>query len=159
MVSGWDLCQAPVFLQSIINSDGKTKLYFLACQEGRRKEVERGFGMLRLKWIIVALPSRFLRKGEMQAKMKCCVILHKMMVKQLNTLVELNSTNKAGAERVAEDKEYCYERDCNGRRSVPNTVSAMFDVQAYLSIRNEFRITRRSFCNHLVNSELRNEPP
>lgn len=67
--------------------------------------MERLYDMLHSKWHIVALLSRLRRKGEVMSLMESFVIHHNMMLKYLDRLPELVSTNETGAARADEDIE------------------------------------------------------
>lgn len=70
----------PMFLQTIIEHATKKEKLLAQCQEGRRKDVEREFGVLQAKWNILGRQSRFWYQEPMKVIMHCCVILHNVMV-------------------------------------------------------------------------------
>lgn len=49
-------------------------------QEAGGKDVERAFGVLQSKWYLIARLSRFLYKETMHNIMRCCFILHNVIV-------------------------------------------------------------------------------
>jgi hypothetical protein len=49
-------------------------------QEGARKDVECGFGVLQSRWAIVKGPARFWSHKNLCMIMKECIILHNMIV-------------------------------------------------------------------------------
>lgn len=75
--------------------------------------------------------------------MRCPVSQQSVIVEVLSQLADLDSRKRACAVGVNEDIEYYYERDYSGWRSVPNTITAMFDVQACRDDKSEYAITRR----------------
>lgn len=50
--------KAPCLLHSILNPYDEFESYYASRQEGRRKDIERAFGVLRAKFHLVALPCR-----------------------------------------------------------------------------------------------------
>ncbi|XP_059623192.1 uncharacterized protein LOC132266354 [Cornus florida] len=56
----------------------KEKL-FAQRQEAARKDVERAFGVLQIKWVITQEPVRYWEKDELRLIMKTC-ILHNMII-------------------------------------------------------------------------------
>ncbi|OWY96494.1 hypothetical protein PHMEG_00033228, partial [Phytophthora megakarya] len=62
-----------------IPRDNKEK-HFAKKQEGSRKDVERGFGVLQARFAIVKGPSRFWSPTDLTDIMTACVILHNMIV-------------------------------------------------------------------------------
>ncbi|OMO63874.1 Harbinger transposase-derived protein, plant [Corchorus olitorius] len=49
-------------------------------QEACRKDVERAFGVLQSRFVIVKGPARFLRKDTLLDIMSVCIIMHNMIV-------------------------------------------------------------------------------
>lgn len=58
---------------------------------------------------IIAVPRRLCEKGQMSSVMKCCVILHNMVVEELDTLVELETSKEIGESPVGSDVECCFK--------------------------------------------------
>jgi hypothetical protein len=53
---------------------------FAAYQEGRRKDIERCFGVLQAKWAILHKPCRLWHQYDIELIIKGCVILHNMII-------------------------------------------------------------------------------
>jgi hypothetical protein len=53
---------------------------FTKAQEKARKDIERAFGVLQARFAIVRGPARFWDKKTLENIMKCCVILHNMIL-------------------------------------------------------------------------------
>ena len=53
---------------------------FTKAQESARKDIERAFGVLQARFAIVRGPARFWDKKTLVDIMKCCVILHNMII-------------------------------------------------------------------------------
>lgn len=67
-------------VKTIANPTSQSQTYFAQRQEGERKDVERAFGILQRRFWIIAQNSRFWLKEKMAAIMKCCIILHNMII-------------------------------------------------------------------------------
>ena len=53
---------------------------FTKAQEAARKDIKRDFGVLQARFAIVRGPARFWDKKTLVNIMKCCVILHNMIL-------------------------------------------------------------------------------
>ena len=53
---------------------------FTKLQEGKRKDVERAFGFLQAKWHVLARPCKLWSGKRMADVIRCCVILHNMII-------------------------------------------------------------------------------
>lgn len=82
------------FVQSIINPYNKNEKYYSGRQEGRRKYIERNFGVLQSKFHIIVIPNSLWRKEYMNTIITCCVILHSMVVKEKRPLVPLEPNSR-----------------------------------------------------------------
>lgn len=143
----------PCFLHSVLNPCTKDEKYFAAVQEGRRKDIERAFGVLQAKFHIVAVPSRLWKKEDMCTIMYCCVILHNMVVSQQRALVRLNSEEKSGSNGIDVDGdiEHCFIRnDRAGPAVVPGSIAAMCSTHEYLHSARDYMATRRLVFKHVV---------
>ncbi|ETL28352.1 hypothetical protein L916_18272 [Phytophthora nicotianae] len=67
-------------VQTISNPTDNKQRHFAKSQEGARKDVERGFGVLQSRWAIVKGPARFWSHKDLCMIMKACIILHNMIV-------------------------------------------------------------------------------
>ncbi|GJU55948.1 ALP1-like protein [Tanacetum coccineum] len=67
-------------IPELANDDHKRILYKLK-QESARKDVERAFGVLKKKWVILANPTRELKKERIMNMTYTCIILHDMIRK------------------------------------------------------------------------------
>ncbi|XP_057812312.1 uncharacterized protein LOC131026456 [Salvia miltiorrhiza] len=56
------------------------KKFFAMRQESCRKDVERAFGVLQSRFVIVANPARYWQKKHLDNIMKACIIMHNMIV-------------------------------------------------------------------------------
>jgi hypothetical protein len=54
---------------------------FTKAQEAARKDIESAFGVLQAQFAIVRGPACFWDKKTLENIMKCCVILHNMIIK------------------------------------------------------------------------------
>jgi hypothetical protein len=61
--------------------DGASR-HFAKLQESARKDIERAFGVLQARWHILKVGCRLWEKDDVMAVMKCCIILHNMIVEE-----------------------------------------------------------------------------
>ncbi|GKC90114.1 ALP1-like protein [Tanacetum coccineum] len=61
--------------------DDHKRILYKQKQESARKDVERAFGVLKKKWVILANPTRALKKERIINMMYTCIILHNMIRK------------------------------------------------------------------------------
>ena len=67
-------------INAIKDPDGKEEKYFTAKQESTRKDIERVFGRLKVKWHILKRGSRFHNIPAMNQVANVCIILHNMII-------------------------------------------------------------------------------
>ncbi|KAG7640788.1 Harbinger transposase-derived protein [Arabidopsis suecica] len=67
-------------VQTIHDPRGPKKKLFAMKQEACRKDVERAFGVLQLRFAIVAGPSRLWNKTVLHDIMTSCIIMHNMII-------------------------------------------------------------------------------
>eukprot|EP00644_Phytophthora_capsici_P007941 jgi/Phyca11/128539/e_gw1.77.147.1 len=53
---------------------------FSAAQEALRKDVERAFGVLQARFAVIARPAHTWSLEKIKSTLKCCVILHNMII-------------------------------------------------------------------------------
>uniref|UniRef100_A0A0D3BTH8 DDE Tnp4 domain-containing protein n=1 Tax=Brassica oleracea var. oleracea TaxID=109376 RepID=A0A0D3BTH8_BRAOL len=68
------------FIQSIPIPQDPKAILFAQHQEAARKDVERAFGVLQARFVIVKNPALFWDKGKIGKIMRACIILHNMIV-------------------------------------------------------------------------------
>jgi hypothetical protein len=59
---------------------------FTKLQESLRKDIERAFGVLQVRWAILVTASRLWTVPKMRDIMLCCIVLHNMMVEEAERL-------------------------------------------------------------------------
>ena len=69
-----------ILMQTISNPEGRKQQLFAKLQEAKRKEVERGFGVLQARFRILSVPCKLWNKDAMSCVMQACVIMHNMIV-------------------------------------------------------------------------------
>ncbi|XP_073353397.1 uncharacterized protein [Aegilops tauschii subsp. strangulata] len=71
----------PTFLKTISNPvPGGKNSHFAKVQEACRKDVERAFGVLESRFVVVRYPTQTWSKDQMREIMTCYVILHNMII-------------------------------------------------------------------------------
>ncbi|XP_047965847.1 uncharacterized protein LOC125210333 [Salvia hispanica] len=70
----------PVFVKTIRQPVGPKQTYFAKKQEGARKDVERAFGVLQSRWVILRCPVRQWHEDDVADIMTACIILHNMII-------------------------------------------------------------------------------
>ncbi|KAL0706934.1 hypothetical protein Bca4012_073360 [Brassica carinata] len=68
------------FIQSIRLPQGPKNSLFAKNQEAVRKDVERAFGVLQARFVVVRNPSNLWDKSKIRNIMRACLILHNMIV-------------------------------------------------------------------------------
>ncbi|CAL2267092.1 unnamed protein product [Prunus armeniaca] len=68
------------FVKSIPNPRSHKQKLFATYQEGYRKDVERCFGILQARWLIVRDAARMFDEEILRSIMMTCIILHNMIV-------------------------------------------------------------------------------
>jgi hypothetical protein len=64
------------------NPQDEASKHFAKLQELARKDIERAFGVLQARWHILTVGCWLWEKEDVMAIMKCCIILHKMIVEE-----------------------------------------------------------------------------
>ena len=68
------------FVKTFANPIGDEQLLFAKAQKAVRKDVERAFGVLQARFAIVTRPARLWKLDDIIEIMRCCIILHNMIV-------------------------------------------------------------------------------
>jgi hypothetical protein len=68
------------FVKTISSFILPKEMEFVKAQEGCRKDVERAFGVLQQRFVVVWFPSLSWSKDKMWEVMNCCVCLHNMII-------------------------------------------------------------------------------
>jgi hypothetical protein len=69
-----------VFVKTLSEPEGLEQKHFVKMQEGRRKDVERAFGVLQARFAVVSRPARGWKHQNLSNIMIACIILHNMIV-------------------------------------------------------------------------------
>nr|XP_029709624.1 uncharacterized protein LOC109399029 [Aedes albopictus] len=67
-------------VQTISAPVGQKRKHFAEMQESARKDVERVFSVLSEKFAMIKNPARLWNKHDLAAIMRCCIILHNMII-------------------------------------------------------------------------------
>ena len=79
-----------IFMDTVSNPISPKEKLYSKLQEGKRKEVERGFGVLQARFRILALPCKLWNKDAMAVIIQACVILHNMIIEDEFEYKDLN---------------------------------------------------------------------
>jgi hypothetical protein len=86
------------FVKTLSQPDGLDERHFVKMQEARRKDVERAFGVLQARFAIVSRPARGWKHHNLSSIMKCCIILHNMIVEdERDTYLQYDYDNNTSA--------------------------------------------------------------
>jgi hypothetical protein len=87
-------------VKSITAPMGNKRQYFAKAQEAARKMVERAFGVLQSRYVIVRGPGRMWDIETLSKIMRACVIMHNMIVEDEGFVVDPNERFDYGGENV-----------------------------------------------------------
>lgn len=68
------------FVKTIHRPKGNKKSHFAICQEFARKDVERAFGVLQIRFVIASGPAEYGQPQTLWQIMTACVILHSIII-------------------------------------------------------------------------------
>jgi hypothetical protein len=68
------------FVKTISSPIFPKEVEFVKAQAGCRKDVERAFGVLQQRFVVVRFPALSWSKDQMWEVMNCCVCLHNMII-------------------------------------------------------------------------------
>ena len=77
------------FVKTVLVPQGQKKKLFTERQESVRKDVERAFDVLQVRFAIVCGPAHLMKEEEIGVIMRACVILHNMIVEDERDNYEL----------------------------------------------------------------------
>ncbi|XP_020253504.1 putative nuclease HARBI1 [Asparagus officinalis] len=118
-------------VQTISQPQGPKKQYFAVMQEGYRKDVERAFGVLQIRFAIIKGSARFWDKRVLHDIMTACVILHNMIVEDEceEELDNVDSTQPSNADEMDDNDDERLRRFLARHRKIQ-------DREAYFELRN-----------------------
>ncbi|XP_020243102.1 putative nuclease HARBI1 [Asparagus officinalis] len=118
-------------VQTISQPQGPKKQYFAAMQEGYRKDVERAFGVLQIRFAIIKGSAWFWDKRVLHDIMTACVILHNMIVEdeREEELDNVDSTQPSNADEMDDNDDERLRRFLARHRKIQ-------DREAHFELRN-----------------------
>ncbi|CAL9025264.1 unnamed protein product [Prunus brigantina] len=69
-----------IFMKTIPNPQSEKETSFASFQEGYKKDVERCFGILQARWVIIRGAARMLDEEVLRSIMITCIILYNMIL-------------------------------------------------------------------------------
>lgn len=93
------------FLGPIKHPKTLMEQHYTKVQEGRRKDIERAFGALKLKWNILNRPSLTPDLRLMNRVLRVCVILHNMIVEEKRLTSDGNTADEVVKDAEEADQE------------------------------------------------------
>ena len=120
------------------------EVLFTKLQEAKRKDVERAFGVLQAKWHVLARPSRLWSEKSMADIVRCCIILHNMVVEhrrgyQTAEQESINAQGNVNFRDASEDEQ-------NSEASLPTPSAEEILVNTSGTIANLTRCMRDITC-------------
>lgn len=143
--------KSPLFVQSILNPTTEDERYFASRQEGRRKDVERAFGVLQAKFHVLERSCRLWSKEKMGMVMRCCTILHNMMVEERDEEMD-EAESEEGMVDVSDEVRGCYVRDDSTVIPPPGSIAAMSAATRYIHDASEYMRTRELVIAHVLSA-------
>ena len=97
-------------VQSISNPQGPKRQYFAMMQEACRKDVERAFGVLQLRFTIIKRPACYWEKQVLHDIISTCIIMHNIIVEDEydihESIVDLNVMLVPKVDMIVDKIEY-----------------------------------------------------
>ena len=95
------------FVKAFRNPQGNKKVHFTAAQEAARKDVERAFGVLQLRFAMIRGPARMWSKEDLWYIMQACVVLHNIIIEdEREDEDDFNYNQKGTVTKVLDPKDY-----------------------------------------------------
>jgi hypothetical protein len=69
------------FVKIVPHPRDRKKQYFAKVQESARKDIERAFGVLQVRWGVICGPAYECDRQRLSDIMTACIIMHNMIVK------------------------------------------------------------------------------
>ncbi|XP_048623319.1 uncharacterized protein LOC111209293 [Brassica napus] len=134
-----------IFIQSIPIPQGPKVVLFAQRQEAVRKDVERAFGVLQARFVIVKNPTLFWDKVKIGKIMRACIILHNMIVEDEQDgytqfdVSEFQQGEDNGSTQV--DLTYCTD--------IPTNIASMMGVRTRIRDRQMHQQLKDDLVEHV----------
>ncbi|XP_012853652.1 PREDICTED: uncharacterized protein LOC105973177 [Erythranthe guttata] len=116
-------------VQAIPDPQGRDKQLFTRLQEAYRKDVERTFGILQSRFEFITGPCRLWHNAQIGEVMKCCIILHNMIVE--------DNRNQEGDDFVEHVQQQPVDRDPITIAEYLSNRAGLTDTTRYFMLRND----------------------
>lgn len=134
-----------IFAKTISNPANAKESFYAMKQESTRKDIERCFGLLQAKWHILVKPSRKWSTKLMIKIMRCCVILHNMILEDDNAIEhcremwrsDIDAVQRNGNEFACEHFENPFKAITSDGNSIAAAFKALEDVDSNLKLQKD----------------------
>ncbi|XP_012833668.1 PREDICTED: putative nuclease HARBI1 [Erythranthe guttata] len=116
-------------VQAIPDPQGRDKQLFTRLQEAYRKDVERTFDILQSRFEFITGPCRLWHNAQIGEVMKCCIILHNMIVE--------DNRNQEGDDFVEHVQQQPVDRDPITIAEYLSNRAGLTDTTHYFMLRND----------------------
>ena len=141
----------PCFLQTFLEPVTRKEKLLASSQEAMRKDAERAFGVLQAKFHIVQRPSLFWYTSTMKYVMRCCVILHNMMVEYRMEHEAQKDSGEYFTGSVGQDNNPMWSLSVGREDAIPppGSIGAMCALSRFNADEGEYHKTRQLVMDHL----------
>jgi hypothetical protein len=127
-----------IFVKSISMPINEKDQEFANHQEGKRKDIERAFGVLRRRWCILKRPARLHDQKQLENIIVACIILHNMIVEdeKQEDIEENLDLNEAASSTIVEEPKFSFGESIPFERVLENQTDLQ-DHSAHLKLKKD----------------------